>query len=75
MHQPHAPYAALGVKVGDEYRQLSANLLQIENEYYSYIRPKRNLQAGERTVHALVRGGVEYVEVRALDNSSFDRSE
>lgn len=72
VHQPHAPYVALGVKVGDEYRQLSGNLLQIENEYYSYIRPKRTIQAGERTVHALSRGGVEYVEVRALDNSAFD---
>ena len=72
VHQPHAPYAALGVKVGDDYRQLSGNLLQIENEYYSYIRPKRTIQAGERTVHALARGGVEYVEVRALDNSAFD---
>ncbi len=72
VHQPHPPYATLGVKVDGEYRQLSANLLQIENEYYSYIRPKRTLQAGERTVHALSRGGVEYVEVRALDNSAFD---
>ncbi|HLK71281.1 MAG TPA: glutamate--cysteine ligase [Steroidobacteraceae bacterium] len=72
VHQPHPPYLALGVKVGEDYRQLSGNLLQIENEYYSYIRPKRTLQAGERTVHALARAGVEYVEVRALDNSAFD---
>jgi glutamate--cysteine ligase len=70
--RPHPPFAALGVKVDGEYRQLSANLLQIENEYYSYIRPKRTLRAGERTLHALGRGGVEYVEVRALDNSVFD---
>jgi len=72
VHQAHPPYEALGVKVGEDYRQLSGNLLQIENEYYSYIRPKRTLQPGERTLHALVRGGVEYVEVRALDNSAFD---
>jgi glutamate--cysteine ligase len=69
---PHPPFAALGVKVDGEYRQLSGNLLQIENEYYSYVRPKRTLRAGERTIHALARAGVEYVEVRALDNSSFD---
>jgi glutamate--cysteine ligase len=69
---PSPQFAALGVQVGDEYQQLSANLLQIENEYYSYIRPKRTLQPGERTLHALARGGVEYVEVRALDNSAFD---
>jgi glutamate--cysteine ligase len=70
--QPHPPFAALGVKVDGEYRQLSGNLLQIENEYYSYVRPKRALRAGERTVHALARAGVEYVEIRALDNSAFD---
>jgi glutamate--cysteine ligase len=52
--------------------QLSGNLLQIENEYYSYVRPKRALRAGERTTHALARAGVEYVEVRTLDNSAFD---
>jgi glutamate--cysteine ligase len=70
--RPHPQYAALGVRVDGEYRQLSGNMLQIENEYYSYIRPKRTLQPGERTAHALARGGVEYIEVRALDNSAFD---
>ncbi|HWW21979.1 MAG TPA: glutamate--cysteine ligase [Steroidobacteraceae bacterium] len=69
---PHPPFLKLGVKVDGEYRQLSGNLLQIENEYYSYVRPKRALRAGERTTHALARAGVEYVEVRALDNSAFD---
>ena len=69
---PHAPFAALGIKRAGEYQQLSANVLQIENEYYSYIRPKRTLRAGERTTGALARRGVEYVEVRALDNSAFD---
>src|ERR1700741_4935394 len=34
----HPPYAALGVKVNGEYLQLNANILQIENEYYSFIR-------------------------------------
>ena len=69
---PHAPFAALGVKRDDQYQQLSANALQIENEYYSYVRPKRTPRAGERTTGALARAGVEYVEVRALDNSAFD---
>ncbi|HEY6452984.1 MAG TPA: glutamate--cysteine ligase [Steroidobacteraceae bacterium] len=69
---PHAPFAALGVKRGEEYQQLSGNALQIENEYYSYVRPKRTPRAGERTTRALARAGVEYVEVRALDNSAFD---
>jgi glutamate--cysteine ligase len=69
---PHPPYAALGVKVDGEYRQLNANILQIENEYYSFIRPKRVARSGERPTKALKRAGVEYVEVRALDVSAFD---
>ena len=52
---PYPPFEALGVKVDGEYRQLSGNVLQIENEYYSYVRPKRTLRAGERTIHALAR--------------------
>jgi len=54
------------------YQQLNANILQIENEYYSYIRPKRIARSGERPTKALHRAGVEYVEVRALDVSAFD---
>jgi glutamate--cysteine ligase len=69
---PHPAYEALGVKVNGEYRQLNANILQIENEYYSFIRPKRVAASGERPTRALLRAGVEYVEVRALDVSAFD---
>jgi len=69
---PHPPYEALGVKVNGEYQQLNANILQIENEYYSFIRPKRVARSGERPTKALQRAGVEYVEVRALDVSAFD---
>ena len=50
---PHPPYEALGVKVNGEYRQLNANILQIENEYYSFIRPKRVARSGERPTKAL----------------------
>jgi glutamate--cysteine ligase len=69
---PHAPYEKLGVEVNGEYKQLNANILQIENEYYSFIRPKRVARSGERPTKALLRAGVEYVEVRALDVSAFD---
>ena len=69
---PHPEYEKIGVKVDGEYRQLNANLLQIENEYYSYIRPKRVARSGEHPSQALKRGGVEYVEFRALDVSAFD---
>ena len=69
---PFPPYEKIGVKVDGEYRQLNANILQIENEYYSFIRPKRVARSGERPTKALHRAGVEYVEVRALDVSAFD---
>jgi len=60
-------YEKIGVKVDGEYRQLNANILQIENEYYSSIRPKRVANSGEQPTAALRRSGVEYVEVRSLD--------
>src|SRR5579863_8457070 len=69
---PYPPYQKLGVKVEGKYLQLNANILQIENEYYSFIRPKRVASSGERPTKALRRAGVEYVEVRALDVSAFD---
>ena len=69
---PYPPYEKIGVKVDGVYRQLNANILQIENEYYSFIRPKRIARSGERPTKSLHRAGVEYVEVRALDVSAFD---
>lgn len=72
IHQPEPDYEKIGVKVDGKYRQLNANLLQIENEYYSSIRPKRVAHSGERPTAALRRGGVEYVEIRSLDINIFD---
>jgi glutamate--cysteine ligase len=69
---PHPEYQAQGVEVGGEWRQLNANLLQIENEYYSFIRPKRVAFSGERPTKALLRGGVQYVEMRSLDVGAYD---
>lgn len=65
--EPHPAYEAIGVQAGGEYRQLSTGLLQIENEFYSTIRPKRVTQPGETPLTALARRGVEYIEVRCLD--------
>jgi len=64
---PSPEFAEIGVKVGEEYRQLNSNVLQIENELYAPIRPKRVAEAGEKPSEALARGGVEYIEVRSLD--------
>ena len=73
MTTPFAPYAKVGVKnPGGEYNQLSTSLLQLENEFYSLIRPKRTTLAGERPVPALLERGVEYVEVRCLDLNPFE---
>jgi glutamate--cysteine ligase len=69
---PHPDYEAQGVEVDGEWRQLNANLLQIENEYYSFIRPKRVAFSGERPTRALQRGGVQYVEMRSLDVGAYD---
>ncbi len=69
---PSEEYAKIGVKVDGEYRQLNANVLQIENELYSPVRPKRTTAPGETPSDALARGGVEYVEVRALDVNPFE---
>src|SRR5262245_1898268 len=69
---PNAEYEAQGVVVDGEWRQLNANLLQIENEYYSFIRPKRVAFSGERPTKALLRAGVQYVEMRSLDVGAYD---
>jgi len=69
---PYKPYEDLGVKVDGQYRQLNTNILQIENEYYSDIRPKRVTQSGERPSEALTDRGVEYIEVRCIDLNPFE---
>ena len=46
IRRPEPEYKRIGVKVDGKYRQQNANLLQIENEYYSSIRPKRVARSG-----------------------------
>ncbi|MEY2801835.1 MAG: hypothetical protein RL513_1420, partial [Pseudomonadota bacterium] len=71
--QPYPAYEAIGVRdTQGQYRQLATTLLQIENEFYGTIRPKRNIFPGERPLHALRERGVEYVEVRLLDLDPFE---
>jgi glutamate--cysteine ligase len=76
--QSYPAYEKIGIRepgaTGDgpeSYRQLSTTLLQIENEYYGKIRPKRRIRQGERPLHALRERGVEYVEVRLMDLDPF----
>jgi len=66
-------YERIGVEVDGEYRQLNPYILQIENEYYSAIRPKpAKGKDSERPTVALRRRGVEYVEIRTLDLNPSD---
>ena len=68
---PYPAYEAIGLREGDDYHQLSTSLLQIENEFYGTIRPKRSIKRGERALRALGDRGIEYVEVRCLDVDPF----
>lgn len=66
--QSHPLYESIGLKdAKGDYRQLNTSILQIENEFYSSIRPKRTARPGETALSALNNRGVEYVEVRCLD--------
>ncbi|WP_342618240.1 glutamate--cysteine ligase [Rhodoferax sp. GW822-FHT02A01] len=70
---PYPAYEAIGVRAKDgSYKQLQTTLLQIENEFYGTIRPKRVIFPGERPLHALRERGVEYVEVRLMDLNPFE---
>ncbi|MBC7717629.1 MAG: glutamate--cysteine ligase [Pseudorhodobacter sp.] len=71
--QPYPAYEAVGIRnPGGDYNQLATSLLQIENEFYGTIRPKRVIRSGERPLHALRERGVEYVEVRCMDLDPFE---
>ena len=64
---PDPFYQELGVQQDGHWKQLNANLLQIENEFYAAMRPKRVSRNGHRPAKALRTDGVEYVEMRLYD--------
>lgn len=72
LNQSYLPYVKSGTKQNGEWIQINTNRLQIENEYYSAIRPKRTTETGERPLHALSKRGVQYIEVRCLDVDPFE---
>ena len=72
VQKPYAPYAALGMKRDGEWWQINTNVLQIENEYYATVRPKRVIRTGERPLEALCARGIQYVEVRCMDVDPFE---
>ena len=64
---PWPDYEVIGTHRNGEWIQLNTNVLQIENEFYSSIRPKRTTGPCERPITALAERGIQYIEVRCLD--------
>ncbi len=68
IHTPHPNFTALGLAdAAGNPIQINDHILQIENEYYSPIRPKQITEAGENPSDALAKRGIAYVELRAID--------
>lgn len=68
VHTSYPEFSALGLDdESGEPIQINDHVLQIENEYYSLVRPKQVPQAGETPSQALKNRGVGYVELRAVD--------
>ncbi len=61
----------IGVVVNGDYEQLNTNILQIENEHYSTVRPKQIAGGLEKPTIALKQRGVRYVELRSIDVNAF----
>jgi glutamate--cysteine ligase len=72
VRQPYPPYEELGDRRNGEWVQINTNVLQIENEFYATIRPKRIIHTGERAIEALCARGVQYIEVRCMDIDPFE---
>ena len=68
---PYKAYQDIGEFVDDKRVQLNTSVIQIENEYYSTIRPKRVCLTGERPVNVLRTEGIEYLELRCVDLDPF----
>ena len=69
---PYPAYEKIGVIVDGEWQQLNPNILQIENEYYSSVRPKQIPEGEEKPTLALARRGVAYLELRSLDVNAYE---
>ncbi|WP_022941881.1 glutamate--cysteine ligase [Psychromonas hadalis] len=73
LHKKAPEFKNLGVKSANNYIQLNDNVLQIENELYASIRPKRVQKSGETPSQALNARGIEYIEIRSLDVNPFSK--
>lgn len=69
---PSKQFMDLGLKDQENnFKQLNTNFLQLENELYTQIRPKRNTEHNETPIEALKKRGIEYIEIRSLDINPF----
>ncbi len=73
LHLKSLEFKEMGIKKEDEYVQLNDNVLQIENELYASIRPKRVQKGSETPSQALNARGIEYIEIRSLDVNPFSK--
>ncbi|QCI25606.1 glutamate--cysteine ligase [Buchnera aphidicola (Sitobion avenae)] len=72
LETPSKKFVNIGLKdINGHFQQLNTNILQIENELYTQIRPKRKTKNGESLIEALKNRGIEYVEIRSLDINPF----
>lgn len=71
MTTPSTRFSSFASGEEGNYQQLNRNIIQIENELYSPIRPKQPTYSMEKPTDALVRRGINYIEVRALDVNPF----
>ncbi len=68
---PAKLWQEIGVEVDGQWRQLNANILQIENEYYSTVRPKAQMNGMDKPINALRDKGISYIELRSLDVNAY----
>jgi len=67
---PFAEFSSKGLKDSQgNYQQISDGIIQIENEYYDSIRPKRSSYNNLRPFDLLNNYGIEYLEIRGIDIS------
>jgi len=72
INTPYSGYQKIGLEADGKHLQLNTNILQIENEYYSSVRPKQITQPNESPAVALKKRGIAYIELRSIDVNAYD---
>lgn len=75
LQRSYPPFEEIGLRDKEgKLQQISTSILQIENEFYSIIRPKRVAPPGKSALASLRNKGIEYIEVRLLDLNPFAKN-